>query len=350
MFIEPKDLAFNITLEVLEGCGYSCQDCAIDKTALTDVISPVNEKNLIAVADDFKERGYRLHELTIGPTDIISSASGIASLETSLVTSLAQRYDSLTVSLALIFDRGLVEFGQVVNRLMAGKKFRLIVPCTLKNAGNLKFLQLVRERIGIIKEQLTDVEFKLVYIAINVVNESASKFSLETNRVAHNIDLGVPKLLEYVFPHGRKGFDNLLNVSEFRKDLGLYIEGLHNCVDTDMYRFIIPTTSDSLEVTLRNNQLYYTPVLMEKLPFFNDYLTYKEPWSADDIIGIKESQYYDNLIKYSEHPECGSCCFLDNCARGDTHLIMNQLSIDKCPIDMVNRWDLCPHDDPVRGD
>lgn len=347
MFIEDKDLAFNLTLEVLEGCGYSCQDCAIDKTGLTTITSVESESNLILLVDDFLARGFRLHELTIGPTDIISSSSGIATLETTLVKELAKRYDSLTVSLALLFDRGLVEFGKAVNRLMSGKRFRLIVPCTLKNAGNDKFLALVRERIDIIKTQLTDVEFKLVYLTINVVNDSATEFSLETNRIAHDIDFGVPKLIEYVFPHGRKGFDNLLNVSEFKKDLGLYVDGLHRCVDTDMFRYIIPTVSDSLEVTLRNDQLYYTPVLMEKLPFFVDTLRYSKPWSTEAIIGIKETQYYDNLIRYSNHSTCGDCCFIDNCARGDVHLIMNQLDLTECPIKMKNRWDLCPSTEPV---
>lgn len=350
MYVKAEDLAFNVSLEILAGCGYSCQDCAIDKSATTDLVPVEDEIELVELVEDFKARGYRLHELTIGPTDIISSSTGIAVLDSPVVRRLARHYDSLTVSLAMLFDRGLVELGQAVNGLMAGKKFRLIVPCTLKNAANTKFLELVKERIGIIKAQLTDVEFKLVYLSINVVNGSAREFSPETNRVAHDIDFGVPKLLEYVFPHGRKGFDNLLNVSEFRHDLDLYVKGMQGCVNTDMNRYMIPTDSDSLEVTYRNGELYYTPILMEKFPIFSEQFRYLRPWTAATVIENKIAQYHENLIAYSEHPECNDCCFLDNCARGDTHVIMDYLKIDKCPLDMKNRWDLCPSDDPVRGD
>ena len=349
MLTNPDDLAFNLSLEILEGCGYSCQDCAIDKTAIVagqDIGEDLTA--LYELVADMKHRGFRTHELTIGPTDIISSSTGMKILMRPEIGNLIELYSSLTVSLALLFDRDLVEFGQLINRVLNGKKFRLIVPCTLKNAQNEKFLSMIKERIGIIRAQLTQVEFKLAYISINVVNSSARDFSAENNLAVHEIDLGVPKLVEYVFPHGRKGFDNILNVEEFKRDLASFIAGMHDCANTAVNRYLVPTISDSMEATYRNGKLYYTPVLMEKLPIFDEKFVYEKPWRAAQIIDQKVESYYANLMKFVDHRACGNCCFLDNCARGDNHLIMDHLAIDYCLVDMQNRLDLCPIDDPVR--
>lgn len=349
MLINPDDLAFNLTLEILKGCGYSCQDCAIDKSITSDFIGDGDEERLISLVDSMKEQGYRLHEFTLGPTDIISSKSGIDILDRPIIKQLAERYSSLTVALALLFDTDLVLFAQKVDALMAGKKFRLIVPTTLKNAGNVKYMEMIRQRIKVIKDNLHQTEFKLVYLTINMVNASAENFSLETNRVAQGVDLGVETLVEYVFPHSRSGFDNLVNRSKFLHDFRSYTDGMKECKDTTANRYLIPTISDSLEATYHKGELYYTPVLMEKFPLFHESFIIPRPWTSDTIIDRKADQYHDVLLNYSDST-CGDCCFFDHCARGDTQLIMNHIGLDECLLDMKNRWDLNPITNPVRSD
>lgn len=350
MLTNPEDLAFNMTLEILQGCGYSCQDCAIDQSITSDFVAEGDTERLLTLADEMSAQGYRLHEFTLGPTDIISSKSGLAVLDRPLVKGLAARYSSMTVSLALLFDTDLVALAQKVDQLMAGKKFRLVVPTTLKNAGNAKFMELIRQRVQVIKDNLHQTEFKLVYLTINMINASAEKFSLSTNWVAQHVDLGVPTLVEYVFPHSRNGFDNLLNRSKFLHDFRSFTDGMKECKDTTVNRYLIPTISDSLEVTYHRGELYYTPVLMEKFPLFRESFIIERPWSADTIIDRKANQYHEALLENSEHPACGDCCFFDHCARGDTQLIMKHIEYDDCLLDMKNRWDLNPITNPVRSD
>lgn len=350
MFGEQKDLAFNLTLEILQGCGYSCQDCAIDQRTTSDFVRQGDPVALIDLAQAMKQQGYRLHELTLGPTDIIASRSGLKTLEDPLVWGLAGLYDSLTVSLALLYDRGLVELADGINRLMAGKKFRLIVPMTLKNAGNLKYLEQIRRRIEILKSHLVDVEFKLVYLNINMVNHSSRNFSPETHQVAREVDMGVETLVEYAFPHGRRDFKNLLVQSEFQRDLSAFTQGIQACNNTRFNRYLIPTLSDSLEFTYHQGDLYYTPVLMEKFPLFIPELKMVRPWTTESLIDWKTEQYIAHLNHYSTHPVCGDCCFLGNCSEGDTHLLMDIVQPNHCPLHMKNRWDLNPSTDPVRSD
>lgn len=350
MLIDERDLAVNLTLEILQGCGYSCQDCAIDKSATSDYIAAGDDDDLLALVDGWKAQGYRLHEFTIGPTDICASQTGLSVLDTKLVKGLAQRYDSLTVSLAMLFDTQLIELAQKVEVLMAGKALRVIIPTTLKNAGNQKFMAAVKTRIGILKAFLHSCELKMVYLSINVVNASAENFTPETNRIVNNVDLGVRKLVEYVFPHSRRGFDNLMVFEEFKRDFATYVKGIQDSNNSSLNRFLIPTASDSKELTYRDGRLYYTPVLMEKFPIFAPEFEMPWPWKVDDLTTKAESDYHLNLMDKSEHPTCGDCCFLDECARGDMHTLMDFFQHEGCLINMKNRLDLVPLSDPVRRD
>lgn len=350
MLTQQSDLAFNVSLEILQGCGYSCVDCAIDKNATSDYITPGDDERLVALAKGMKAEGYRLHELTIGPTDIISSKTGLGILDTPLVQELAEQYSSLTVSLALLFDTGLVELAQRIDRLMPNKKFRLVVPTTLKNASNPKFLAMIKQRIQVLQDNLKHARFKLVYLTINMVNASAEQFSFDSNQLVQDLDLGMEKLVEYVFPHSRRNLKDLLVRQGFLRDFGSFTEQMHTCNNTQYNRYLIPTVSDSVETTYHNGELYYTPVLMEKFPIFDPQFILPRPWMALEVMEYKSNLYYDALTRYSEHSQCGNCCFLDNCARGDTQVIMDYLTHDRCLLDMHNRWDLTPSTNPVRPD
>lgn len=228
MFVAQSDEAFNIQLEILKDCDYSCQDCAIDKSKTSDYLRVGDDDLLIRAADEFKDHGFRLHEFTLGPTDIISSKSGLGVLDRYVVRQLMQRYDSLTVSLALLFDRQLVELAQAVDRHMRGKKFRLIVPLTIRNARNEKFLTLIRERIKVLKDNLLETDFYMVYIGINMVNASADEFSFENNKLVHDLDLGIHQTVEYNFPHSRMGLDQ--HKETFLQDLQAFIGGIRETV------------------------------------------------------------------------------------------------------------------------
>lgn len=338
MFVNQSDEAFNITLEILRDCGYNCQDCAIDKSQTSDYVRVGDDDLLIRTADQMKEMGFRLHELSLGPTDIISSKSGIGILDRWVVTELAKRYDSLTVSLALLFDRQLVQLADKVDKLMAGRKFRLIVPMTIRNAANEKFLDLIRQRIKVIKDHLHETEFFMVYIAVNMVNASADNFSFEANRLVQDLDVGVQKLVEYTFPHSRIGLNKARE--DFLEDFGSFVKGIHASNDTQYNRYLVPDIKDSIETIYHQGQLYYVPTLIEKFPLFEERFMLPRPWQATDILQFKEDLYIENLVEYSEKSPCSDCCFVDQCARGDIHTVMRRIRLEECLVNMKNRWDL----------
>jgi len=339
MFVAQSDEAFNIQLEILKDCGYSCQDCAIDKSKTSDYMRVGDDDLLIRAVDEFKDHGFRLHEFTLGPTDIISSKSGLGIFDRYVVQELTQRYDSLTVSLALLFDRQLVELARTVDRVMRGKKFRLIVPLTIRNAHNEKFLNLIRQRIKVIKDNLFETDFYMVYIGINMVNASAEAFNFDNNKLVHDLDVGVHQTVEYNFPHSRMGLEQ--HRAAFLNDLQAFINGLHETVDRDANynRFLVPNIKDSIETIYYQGDLYYVPSLIEKFPLFEPTFKLARPYSMSSILQFKYDLYTENLLEYSDKQPCSDCCFVDECARGDIHVIMRKLNHNQCLLDMKNRWD-----------
>ncbi|MOA01221.1 hypothetical protein D3C78_1206130 [compost metagenome] len=134
--------------------------------------------------------------------------------------------------------------------------------------------------------------------------------------------------------------DNLLVLDRFRRDLHYFTEFIKERANTKSFRPLQPAVLSGIEFTYRAGSLYSTPVLVENLPIFHPDFELPKPWSASELMSFLENRYYDNLIEFADHPECGNCCFLDNCARGDVHRIMKLVGRDTCLTGTKNRWDL----------
>lgn len=340
MFNQDGVISVNFTLEVLQGCGFSCSDCAVDKSYIKSDVSETDTADLLALLDDMKANDIRLFEFTIGPTDIVSSANGLALLEDPLVKGFAERYESLTVSLALLVSDGLDLLGKAVDKLMSGKRFRLVLPATLKNLKNKKYTDLLRTHVGILKDNLPNTSFYQIYLNTNMVKENVVDIDLETITKTANLNLGARTTLEHGFGHARAGFDNLFNRDKFLYDINAYVTMSKTLKDSQFQRMLVPSIFDAIELTFRDGKLYYTPVVIEKFHIFDPVFEIPKPWTAEGVINFKENLYYTNLEKYSSHPTCGDCCFIGNCSRGDHHAVMTYLSHDQCLTDMKNRHDL----------
>lgn len=342
MLTNRDELAFNLTLEILQGCGFNCTDCAIDKNFTPMSVLGDDTEALLALVDGVTEFGFNLTEFTIGPTDLISARNGMEMLDHPLIVGLAQRYDTLTLNLALLSDNGLEELAAKVNVLMKGKAYRVGVPMTLKNLQNPKFITAVTRRLKILSDGTPDATMKNLYLNLPMIGQTAANFDGAANHLAQTADFGVPKVVEFTFPHSRKGFSNIMVAEELKHDLKLFSAGINECVDTTHNHWLVPPTDDSYEVTYRDGKLYYTLFLIEKFPIFEDEFVIPKPWDADPVITFKESCYFDSLTKYIESDICKGCCFLDHCARGGIHSVMDQVGATTCILNMKNRYDLMP--------
>lgn len=338
---EPS-LAFNLTLEILQGCKYSCVGCMVDKDYEPLIPFDQDTDKILAMVDAMQAAGYRTREFTIGPTDVISSRSGNAIFDHPLIVGLAKRFDSVVIPLALLSPDGLDDMCSKVNKLMQGKSFTLATPFRLKSVHNVKHQALLRRFVEYIRGRLYDVNFELLYLTVNMIGEAMSDFDVEHNRLLHDLDFGVRKLVEFVFPHSRKGLDNLMTRSMFIHDFGKFCEVIKQCKNTDLNRHLIKPANDSFEVTYRDGKMYYTPTLIEKFHIFAPDFELPDPWTVAALEEFKMNLYLESLVDYAAKTPCQSCCHLNRCAQGDVHPIMRHIQHDECLVSMYNEWDAMP--------
>lgn len=331
---------FNLTLEILEGCEYTCSNCAVDREYVPLTISEQDTADLLFMVDDLKEAGLTAFEFVVGPTDIVSADNGVATLEHPLIKGLGERFGSMVAGLSLLSDKGIVDLCGRIDKVIPGKKFRLTVPSTVKNMMNPKYIDMIRRRIGIIKDSLKDAYLYRVYVAINNIDEDIDNFSSEAHVYIANLDIGAHLDADYALPHSRKGLDNIMMVEKLKRDIARYMEIVQSQKGTKHALYLVPDVHDGIELLYRDGVLYYVPILLERFPIFNEKFIIPKPWTAERIIAFKEGLYMDNLISGADHPTCGDCCFLDNCSRGDPRTIMRYLKYDDCILSMKNRWDL----------
>lgn len=341
MFSKRISQSFNLSLEILKGCGYSCPGCTVEKNFAPVDIPEEDTQAILALVENLQQNDFRLLEFKVGPTDIISSDNGHAALSHPLVVGLSKYYKALNINLAMLHTTGLVELAKLLDDLMPGKKLSVTIPMTLGNLTNPKYMALLKNHIAYFQTLLKRVDFNRVYAGFNIIEENLKDLTIERYELAHEMDLGnVGIVVEFPFAHSRQGFDNLLVLDRFRRDLFQYTEFAKARVNTKSFRPLQPAILEGFEFTYRAGGLYSTPVLVENLPIFHPDFELPKPWTVDSVLTYKEHRYYDNLVEFAEHPECGNCCFLDACARGDVHRVMKLVGRDDCLTGTKNRWDL----------
>lgn len=348
MFSKRISQSFNLSLEILKGCGYSCPGCTVEKNFAPVEIPDVDTQEILTLVEQLQANDFRLLEFQVGPTDIISSDNGHAALCHPLVVGLSKYYKALNINLAMLHTTGLVELAKLLDDLMPGKKLSVTIPMTLGNLTNPKYMAVLKNNIAYFRDLLKKVDFNRVYANFNVVTENLKDLTVENYELAHTMDLGVYVVVEFPFAHSRQGLDNLLILDRFRRDLFQFTEFAKTRVNTQTFRSLQPAVLEGFGFTYRAGGLYSTPVLVENLPIFHPDFELTKPWTADSVLSYKEHRYYDNLVEFSEHPECGDCCFLDHCARGDVHRIMKLAGRDDCLTGTKNRWDLILVEDELR--
>lgn len=328
-----KSRGFNITLEILQGCKYNCAGCMVDKNfdpGPFDLDGP----GLLSLVDEMSGAGYDLTEFTVGPVDIISSRVGLDILDHPLISSLVSRYNGMVLPLALLSDAGLPELCQKLNVVLAGKQIKVAVPFPISSIRNEKHIDIIRDRVRYIIDHMPKVKFELLYLTVNMVGDLVTMLNDELDKEIHLIDFGVRRLVEYVFPHSRKGFDDIINRQAFLRSFSSFSE----MVKGNRSRYLIKPLDDSLEVTYRAGKLYYTPTLIEKFPLFSNEYVISRPWELSGVEALEQDLYINELTHRVEHPVCGDCIHLDRCARGDIHLIMTHLNYNECLVNIKNDW------------
>lgn len=346
MFSERVSQSFNLGLEVLKGCGYSCAGCTVEKNFAPFDMSDEDTEDLVSLLEDLKGQDFRLLELKLGPTDITSADNGFQVLRHPSFRRIASYFKVLTINMAMLHDRHLEELAELLDEIMPGKYINVGTPITLKNILNEKYVTMLKDRLARFQGMMKKAKFTRLYATVNIESGNLEHLSLESYRALRHMDFGsgIKQVIEFPFVAARQGFDNILVAEQFKRDLKVFTDFTKERVNTIEFVPLIPSNKDGYEYTYRGGSLYSTIVLIENITIFKDNFKLNKPWTADRVIDDRQEAYYGNLEKYSTHPECGDCCFIDSCSRTDIQRLMEETGSDKCIFDMKNRWDLMTKD------
>lgn len=346
MMTDPAAFTVNLNLEVTTGCAYSCPGCTVDKDGANMTVDP-EIRDLLDLAREVNASGWRTQELKIGPTDMISAGNGFALLRDPLIKELMSHFNLLSIALAMLNDNGLQELADILEEMMPGKYLMVGTPVTLKNLMNEKYMNILRDRFARFRGMLKTITFNRVYVNINVDEDSLKQFNDKTFDAITNIGLGDFDSIEFVFVDVRRGFDNIMNAERFkrvtREFAHFVLEREKRVEGSRVFSRLVPRSDEGFEFTYRTGQLYSTINIVETLTLFNENNAIAKPWTMDRLIEFRTDQYANNLMRYVDHPECGDCCYLDNCARNNIQVLMEEVNSDKCLFDIKNRWEPACH-------
>lgn len=337
----------NVTLDILEGCKYTCMGCAVDRDLVIRDIPQEDIDGLLRLAHEIKEQHYgTLFEFTVGPTDFIASKNGMEIFEHPLIKGYMELFDAIVIPLSLLNDKGLVELAQKLNHYAAGKKLKVAVPISITNSKKPKFLALLRKHIGILKDNLVECEFFRVYSTVNLSGDEIDLVTEENLRHLALMDFGVEQTQELAFGHSRARFDDLIKQSVFLKEYRRYVEHMSSIPDSPFYTEVIPNPVDSMEIAYRNGSLYYVPVLREKFHWWDERLEIPRPWNALKILQTKENMVEANMADTKHSKDCEGCCHFFACNTGDIKTIMRLLGEGSCLPGVKGRVDLIRYKRP----
>lgn len=338
----------NIALDVLEGCGYTCSGCTVDRDMAMLGMTQDDIENLLTLGfgivgahDDTK------HELTIGPTDFISSNNGPDVLKHPMIQKLLTKFNVINIPLSLLSPKGLVEFAQLFNEYAPGKMLRIAIPVTIKNALKPKYIDLLRRHIQIIKDNLVECNLDRIYITISLMGSDIDLVTVENLHALSEIEFPVRQTREFFFGHSRANFDCLVKQSEFIRDYRKYTAFMSSIPGHRHFTEITPMPDDSFDTIYRNGKLYYSPTLREGFVWWNDYFEIPKPWTVETVTAFKDRIVEENMADVEHSKDCEGCCHYFNCNMGDIKTIMRMLSIKDCLPQIQNRVDLIQYRDNI---
>ena len=346
MIVDPASYTINFNLEITSGCGYNCQGCTVDKNSNNPGIDP-GLAELLPLIKDIKDNGWRTQELKVGPTDLTTATNGFTILNDPLFAEVVSHFNLLSINLAMLNDNGLQELANKLEELIPGKYLMVGTPVTLKNMTNKKYMGQLRKRFQAFKDMFKTITFTRIYMTVNVDAESLDQFSDDTFTALENTDLTENDLIEFVFTDVRRGFDNILDTEKFKRTTKVFADFIldreKRIVDSQVFARLVPRPEEGFEFTYNSGELYSTITMVETLTVFKDKFKLPKPWSLKALTEFREKQYAEGLITQMEHPECGDCCYIDNCVRNNIHLLMEEVNADKCLFDVKNRWEPACH-------
>lgn len=331
----------DFTLEVTNGCRYSCTGCSIDKEGNSWPSDDEFDK-IFNLVDSLAKNEFRPMNLQIGPTDIMTSVNKDSVLTSLKIKTLAKKFLKTAINCAFLdpFNENYVKMGQQLNWLLEGGLVKFVVPFEAYHIDNKEYIDRIRKRIELTLQHMPNVTHTKTYLLINY--ETSSIYDKENNaNLTEELILKTyqSKLLDgltadIILPHTRTDLRQEKNSKEFYSavmKLKDYITSARNkygnAVDVAE---LLPHEGKDWDIFYKAGNLYMTPFLLEGLASFDEEYRVKTDWSFEGLYDTYTEGFLNQIEWASNNSDCQGCQLVPMCAERGIHTLMKISNITEC--------------------
>ncbi|MGY8864587.1 MAG: hypothetical protein ACKVJK_03045 [Methylophagaceae bacterium] len=331
----------DFTLEVTNGCQFSCTGCTVDMEG-NSWPTDGDWNKISYLIDDFDKNEFRPMNLQIGPTDLMTSINRDQILTSVKIKNLATKFLKTAINCAFLDPKleNYVDFGKKLNWLLKGGLVKFVIPFEAYHIDNEGYVNKIKERIQLTLDNMPDVTHTKTYLIINY--ETSSIYDREFNKnlteelivKTHHSPLMEGFDCGLVLPHGRTNLRLEMNrLSFFNATMKLkdyMVSARQKYKDkVDVYD-LLPQEGKDFDVVYKAGKLYMTPFVMDAFLSFEDEFLVKKEWTFD---GLYED-YLEGFLSQTEwaltNPVCKNCQMLPICAERGVHSLMQIMETTEC--------------------
>jgi len=332
----------DFTLEITNGCNFNCSGCNIDKEG-NSWPTEAEFKKIISLMDDFITNGFNPINLTIGPTDILTSVNREKVLCDPYIKEIASKFPKVTINCAFLdpFAENYKLLGMQLNQLLAGSTVSFAVPFEVAHISNAEYLNRIVKRGQIVLENMPDVVYNKTNLLVNydetrIYDKINSKhlseeliLDLYNRNITRNFDS-----VNIVLPITRSDLRNPENSKIFLESVlnlkKVFVSARELYGDQIIISEGNTTEGTDWDIFYKAGKLYMTPFILEGIASFDNIFLIDTEWTAEAIYNYYNTQMV-NQLNFSESIEdCNNCVHAALCADRGIHNLMMITNASQC--------------------
>ncbi len=336
---------YDFTLEILRGCKNKCYGCHVAREE-QDGFADGDVARLKRLFDDSVNKGFKLVNLAIGPTDFMSATNTVEMLETS--QPLMDMFETIFLQSTFMYpDEELKKWGKILNKKLKGRSLKLGFPLDPRHWDKDKYLTTIISKIDVMLAEMPDVTYKKTYVLVNLKNYANIADNPLSTMLLKAVDSrGVPMNLALLIGAGRLDLSDINNRLQLKAAL-TQLKDLHEIADSSVTaalnlsqcyteRSDISGVNDispdqDHDVTYRGGELFSTCFMGENITVFEPEFKFPKingEWTADSLL----QGYNDHMVaQLTNMPDgCSACEYVEGCIQKRILLMMSVLKTKNC--------------------
>ncbi len=324
---------FNLALDVLYGCKWSCDGCHVSKEGQSDKeLFAGDDKKIISLLDDFIANGFNPKILILNATDIFTASNTIAIMETENFRRILKRFERLGFNSTFLQPAD--DVLAAINTLSADKEIEFKIVVEARQFMNDKYLTRVRD--GVLKAQKAIKCTKFViHPQFNLFDYRETKFE--------EILRDYQMLNDRAFDFFGQGIDYVLSFSRSEEvsrehilEMITWIKDMFNEHVNQDNAAIIHFDAAHLQdfgekiYTYRNGNFYYAPKIHDEYVAFDEEMIIPvNEWTAEEFIRHENDLIVSQYANLHNKP-CINCHYAPTCTSRGIPFFMDFMDTTEC--------------------